>query len=390
MVKVKNKKYIYAIVKYFYPVVAGIETNMLETYSVLAKGDWKITIHTSNLDYTTQKFLKEKEKIRKLNVKRYKFNRLGFFPNVDLNKADIVALHNFDIFPHFWILLYSLILKLLGKKKFALVLTPHGGFNPEWSMFPVLQRVIKYLYHYTLGTLLINSVVNGVRAVSEWERCEMIKKGINEDKVKVISNGIEDEAFEDTEKLATKKTKEKVKKLGKYIIQIGRIYPIKNYETTIGAMKAVPEDTKFVIVGPVGSKTYKKELEKLIEDLGLENRVIFWGVVRGIDKYYLIKNAEMMVHMAIWESFCNVVHEAMSQGLPVIVANNTALSSLVRNRGYLVDTKDYKKVAEKINYILKNKNSKEIKEMKKVNREFGKKHAWSRVAEKMNVLYNSC
>ncbi len=52
----------------------------------------------------------------------------------------------------------------------------------------------------------------------------------------------------------------------------------------------------------------------------------------------------MMVHMAIWESFCNVVHEGMSQGLVCIVADNTALPYLIKNgvHGWCVPTRDEK------------------------------------------------
>ena len=384
-----TKKKVDAIVKYFYPVPAGIETNMLETYGDITHKGWDVTIHTSNIDYTTGNMLNKVEKIRGMNILRYKLSKFGFFPKLDFAKVNVVALHNFDIFPHFWVLIYSLLMRVIGRKNYALVLTPHGGFNPEWSVFTRMSALIKSFYHYTLGTFLINRATDRVRAVSEWEKQEMIKKGVRNTKIKVISNGIENEAFDKSEKHTSTQVKEKVSKLGDYIIQIGRIYPIKNYETTIRALKLVPKHIKFVIVGPTSSISYKKRLQELCKKLGVEDRVIFFGVIRGIDKFYLIKNAKMMVHMALWESFCNVVHEGISQGLPVVVANNTALPFLVKDgvNGYLVDTKDFKTVAEKINYILENERSKEIIAMKRVNKELGKEHSWSRVAEKMDEFY---
>lgn len=387
--EVGERKNIDAIVKYFYPVAAGIETNMLETYSILAARGWNVTIHTSNLDYATQELLKDKEKIRNLKVIRYKFSRLGFFPNINFNKANLVSLHNFDIFPHFWILSYSFLLKLLGKKKFALVLTPHGGFNPEWSIFPIWQTIIKYLYHYTLGTFLVNAAVDGVRAVSDWEKEMLVKKGIKSQKIRVIANGIENEAFVNVEKLASRETKNKVKNFGRYIIQIGRIYPIKNYETTIKALPYLPSDIKYVIVGPIADNKYYNVLKELAQNLGVGGRVIFFGVVRGADKYYLIKNAETMVHMAIWESFCNVVHEGLSQGLICIVANNTALPFLVRDNinGYCVDTHDSEGLARKINFVLENKGTKFLRQMSERNRKNTLEESWINVAARMDAFY---
>lgn len=388
-------KQIHIIVKYFYPVAAGIETNIMETYSVLAGKGWEITIHTSLDTLTEKNCLMPVDSIRGLRVRRYSFTKLAYFPKINWQEADVVCLHNFNIIPHLYILIYSLILKILGRKNFALILTPHGGFNPEWKVFPRFGGFIKKIYHFTIGTLLINFVVDGVRTVSDWERQQIILKGINKNKVITISNGIENEAYLDVEKLASKEIKEKVKIYGKYIIQIGRVYPIKNYETTIKALVKVPSDINYVIAGPLdyvmGKATYKEQLDELIKKLGLENRVFFAGIIRGMDKYYLIKNAKMMVHMAIWESFCNVVHEGLSQGLVCIVANNTALPYLIKDgvNGYCVETHNFEGIADKINYVIKNKKSKFIKDMEERNRIFGLKNSWRNVAEQMEQWFKN-
>jgi len=379
------------VVKYFYPVAAGIETNILETYSVLVQKGWDVTVHTSNVDYTTGEILHEREAIKGVKVVRYPLSGLCFKPRVPYNNTDLICLHNFDILPHLYILLKSLFYKLLGKKDFSLVLTPHGGFNPEWRVFSKLEVIIKYPYHYTLGVLLINLVVDGVRAVSDWEKNEMIKKGVRGKKISVISNGIEDDAFKNVEEEASEEVKGRVNSFGDYIVQIGRIYPIKNYETSIKALSNTPKDLKYVIVGPLSDEGYLNNLIKLAKTLDLEDRVVFAGVIRGVDKYYVIKHAKAMVHMAIWESFCNVVHEAMSQGVPVIAADNTALSFLVKDgvNGYLVDTKEYEKVADKINFIIEPNNSETVNSMSKSNLTFAKDNTWSKTANKMDKLYSS-
>ncbi len=392
MKKISEKnKHIDVVVKYFFPIAAGIETNVMETYSVLAKKGWDVTIHTSKDTYLEKNILPDEENIRGLKVKRYSFTSFGYWPDIQWSQTDIVSLHNFDIFPHFQILVYSLLRKIFGKKKFALILTPHGGFNPEWSTFARLKALIKKNYHYTLGVMLINKTVDGVRAVSGWEKDQMIAKGIKAILVAVIDNGLEDEAYEDLEKNASLKIKEAIRQYGKYIIQVGRVYSIKNYEITIKALAGIPADVNYVIVGPVNDAEYKKKLENLIEKLGLKKRVFFVGIVRGVDKYYLMKRAQMMVHMAIWESYCNVVHEGLSQGLVCIVSNQTALPYLVKDRinGYCLDVKDSEVLSKKISYVLANKNSSLVREMEERNREFGLKNSWREVAGKMELFYNN-
>lgn len=386
-----KKKRIHIVVKYFFPVTAGIEVNIHETYSVLAKNGWDITIHTTKDTLTESNILSDRQTIKGLKVKRYRSYWYGFFPKIQYETADMVCLHNFNIVPHLYILLRTLYKKIMSRKNYVLILTSHGGFNPEWSMFVWPISAVKRVYHATIGTFLINQAVDIVRAVSEWEKEELIKAGIDRQRVKVISNGIETQASSDINKNASLKMKKNVKGFGRYIIQIGRIYKIKNYETTIRALTILPKDINYVIVGPIGNEKYYQYLKKLIQELHLENRVIFMGVIRGADKYYLIKKAQMMVHMAHWESFCNVVHEGMSQGLVCIVSNTTALPYLVKNNlnGFCVNKDSYHKAAEKILYVLKNKKNKKIRSIMHENEKFAKEHSWNKVALKMEHLYLS-
>lgn len=393
--KNRAEKHIDVIEKYFYPVTAGIEVNTLETYSVLVEKGWEVVVHTSKDSLTKKNVFPDDEVVRGIKVKRYPFRWYGFLPKINWRETNVVALHNFDIFPHLQILIYSLILKLLRRKRFALILTPHGGFSLDrvWHLYPRWQRAIKKAYHHSLASWLINQSVDGVRAVSKWERQQMLAIGVDPKKVVVISNGLEDEAYMDIEKLASSEIKAKVRQWGKYLIRIGRIYPIKNDETIIRALPKLPSDIKLVIVGPVESNKYPQYIDSLtglIRKLKLEKRVIFAGVVRGVDKYYAIKKSQTMVHMALWESFCNVVHEALSQGLVPIVANNTALPFLIKDNvnGYLINTHDHQSLSRKINYLIKNKYSKKHLKMAEKNIEFGKEHAWRRVAGKMEDFYN--
>lgn len=382
-----KQKTITIIVKFFWPVAAGIETNIMETYSHLVKKGWKVNLLTTNNTHIDKGVLSTSELVKGIAVTR--FNTLKYLFNLDIpwEKTDILALHNFDVFPHMFILMQVLLRRAFGLKTPKIMLTPHGGFNPEWRTFSLVSRLLKRPYHFTLGVLLINSATDAVRAVSEWEKLEMIKAGIKNKKICVISNGVEVEGFKTSK--PSPEIRKQVAKWGKYLIQVGRIYPIKNYETTIKSMVYLPKNINYVIVGPLSDVSYKAKLEELISSLGLEKRVIFAGVIRGGDKFHVIKNAVMMVHMAMWESFCNVIHEGMSQGLPIIAADNTALPYLVKDgvNGFCIDTKNEKMVAEKINWILSPKNNASVAKISKNNINFSKNHTWKKTSEGMERLY---
>ncbi len=383
-------KHIDVVVKYFYPVAAGIETNVIETYSVLAEKGWDITIHTSKDTYLEKNSLPDEEVIRGLKIKRYPFGLFGYWPDINWFQTDFVCLHNFDIFPHFRLLVYSLLLKLARRKKFALILTPHGGFNPEWSLFSFSVRLIKKCYHDTFGAMFIKSVADGIIAVSEWEKEQITDKGVCPASIVVIGNGLEGSAYGDVEKESSSEIKKAVQSYAKYIIQVGRISSIKNYEITINALAKLPSDIKYLIVGPVHESKYKNKLEIIIKKMGLEDRVIFTGVIRGVDKYFLIKKAQLMVHMSFAESYCSVVHEGLRQGLVCIVSNEKALPYLVKDgiNGYCLDVRDSEALSKKISYVLENKNSPSIVEMEERNRECGLRNSWREVAATMEQYYN--
>ncbi|MBI2611529.1 glycosyltransferase family 4 protein [Candidatus Gottesmanbacteria bacterium] len=387
--KTNTKLSIDVINRYYYPVTAGIETFLINVYPALYKKGWNINMHASKNTLSSKGVLKDFEVVDGVNINRYPLRFFGYFPKIDYQNTKIVHLFNFDVFPHFYILSFSHVLKLLGKKKFTLVLSPQGGFTPEWSTFPFFFGLLKKIYHFTLGALLINHIVDYLIPISEWEKIELSKRGIVKPKLITIGNGIEEEAYENIDSLASINIKNQIKRLDRYIIQIGRIHPIKNYETSIHALSLLSDNIKLVIIGPIMDKEYAKKINQVVTDLNLQSRVIFLGVITKIDKYYLIKKAQALIHTSKNESFCHAVNEGLSQGKICIVANNTNLPFLVKNgiNGYCVETNNYREFAENLKYVLENINSKKMQKMSEVNKKKSLKNSWNDIAMKVNKIY---
>lgn len=379
---------VHVVVKYFFPVPAGIETNILETYSVLSKKGWRVVVHTSKDTLTKHSVLSGTETIRGISIVRYPWVWYGFWPKFS-GEMNLLALHNCNIVPHIPLLGLILIKRLLRQQVPKVIVTPHGGFTPEWKTFPLMVRVCKLMIHKTLYAFLLNTAADSIRAVSKWEKEEMISYGIRPSLITVISNGIENMAFENPDQSVSRTWKARVTRLGKYLIQMGRIHPIKNFETTIRALPSLPTDINFVIAGPIGDERYKQNLIDLARDLGVSQRVKFVGIVRGAEKFYLLKQALAMVHMALWESYCNVVHEGMSQGLVCVVANNTALPLLIKEgvNGYCVETRDAEALATTLQRVLDPKAAKMMKAISKRNLSEVRTHSWDGVANRLNILY---
>ncbi len=377
------------ITKYFYPVTAGIETNILETYAVLVQMGWSITIHTTASTLDEKNILPSRETIRGMQVIRYHEHLFGFSPIIDYPTTSMICLHNFNIFPHLTILVIALWHRLIRSRSYGIFLTPHGGFTPEWPMFTPISRLVKYLYHQTVGLFLINHVVDGIRAISKWEQQELTKFGIHPVKINLIENGLDPVAQLNHAKLVTPKIKQLTHQIDKYIIAIGRISPIKNYETIIRAISKIDQAINIVILGPVQDQSYQDSLIKLAQELGIAKQLHFLGVIKGSDKYYIVQKSLAFIHMARWESFCNVVYEAMSLGKTCIVADNTALSSLVDHSvtGIVTPTYDSDKLAENIK-LFTNNTKVSLRKFIYNNLRAKKFPIWGETAIKMDIAYN--
>lgn len=384
-----TNKSIQAVNRHFYPVIAGGEINTLETYSTLAADGWNIYMHATR-DSLSEKnvFSKERERIRGIEVIRYRSYGDAYFPRLDFRDSGVIRIHTFILVPSFIILVQCFFLKLLGRKKFTLVLTPHSSFTPDWSIFPKWQVVIKRPVHY-IAVFFINRTVDGIVAVSEWEKEQMVQKGIKPNLIRVIYNGIEKEGYEDIEAKASEKIKRLVRELGQYIIQVARIHPLKNQEVIIKTLPLLPANIKLAVVGPFDDSGYFRKLKSLTKELEFQDRVIFLGTITGHDKYYLMKHAQMMVHMASLEALGNAVHEGMGQGCVCIVSKNTGLEELIEDgvNGYHADLYDHRDVAEKINFVLENQQNTNIQSIKQNNIKVTRNRSWENTAHQLEEYF---
>lgn len=389
MNKSKRKPTINIIVKYFFPINAGIEKSIYSTSVKLKEKGWDVIVHTSTDTLTEKNILQSTESAEGIQINRYKVGPLGFFSKFHWRQTDVISVHNFNIVPHIYIFVKTLFLKYVGQKHYILELTPHGGLTPEWQLFSQPTRFIKKLYHTTLGIWLINSAVDKVRAVSDWEAKEIIKMGVKEKKVVVIANGIEDIAFQKSEDQISQETKDKVAQLGDFIVTLCRIDPVKNIETLIRALPLINSSVKLVVLGPVGDMDYYQSLKNLVEKLLVSDRVIFYGEVTGFEKYYILSQAKAMVHMSICESYCIAVREGMSQGLVCIVSDNSALSEFVKNdvNGYKVGTLDWEELGRRINILLSPTAEGDFERIKRYNKRQSLETTWDAIATQLNDLY---
>lgn len=115
---------------------------------------------------------------------------------------------------------------------------------------------------------------------------------------------------------------------------VGRLSPEKNILNLIRTLKNSTLDTKLVIVG---EGPERKKIEKLIDRLGLRNRVTLVGRKSHGDTLSIMKACDALILPSITEVFPTVVLEALAMEIPVISTRVGGVSEMTSDNLYLID-----------------------------------------------------
>ena len=127
-----------------------------------------------------------------------------------------------------------------------------------------------------------------------------------------------------------------------YILFVGTIEPRKNLPTLIRAYKGLIDNYKsaadLAIVGKEG--WLYDDVYRLVEELGLQQRVHLVGRVPGVDLLYLYNASQMLVLPSYYEGFGLPPLEAMACGVPVIVSDIPVMLEVVGDAALRVAHED--------------------------------------------------
>lgn len=133
-----------------------------------------------------------------------------------------------------------------------------------------------------------------------------------------------------------------------HLIYVGRLIEMKGVQLTLKALAQIK--TKCIWhFDIVGDGAYRETLEKLCQELGLQNRVTFLG--ERLDVPQLLANSDIFVHMPCWEEgFGITIIEAMAAGLICVCGDGGAIPEIITNEknGFLVKKHDINALAKRL------------------------------------------
>ncbi|UTX53351.1 glycosyltransferase [Leucobacter aridicollis] len=137
------------------------------------------------------------------------------------------------------------------------------------------------------------------------------------------------------------------------LVFVGRVTLEKEIDVIIRALDRLDETLKATLT-IVGDGDQRKNLEKLVAELGLTSRVHFTGRVTDEELRGHLTDASVFVIASIAELQSIATMEAMASGLPIVAADAMALPHLVHHgeNGYLFQAGNDRELADALTKVL--------------------------------------
>jgi colanic acid/amylovoran biosynthesis glycosyltransferase len=140
------------------------------------------------------------------------------------------------------------------------------------------------------------------------------------------------------------------------IVSVGRLVWSKGYEFAIDAAANLRDRGVDFSYEIYGSGPYEQAVRYAIREYSLEDRVRIVPPRPRHEVPSILANADVMLHAAIDEGFCNAVIEAQAMELPVVTTDAGGLPENVEDgvTGYVVSRRDGPALAEKLALLASN------------------------------------
>lgn len=225
--------------------------------------------------------------------------------------------------------------------------------NPLWYRYYYLPLVERAIRRAEL-----------IFTVSEFSKKQIVElMHLDERKVHVAYNGI-DSCFtkKDRNGIESKQTGRDLPRPDEYILFVGTFEARKNIERLIEAFAIFKKRNevsvskiKLVIVGKPASGKFSdrnKQINNLIENLGLENEIILYGYVSDIELPYFYRNACMIAFPSLYEGFGLPIIEGFASGVPVLTSNICSMPEIAGSAALLTDPYNVNDIANNIELLM--------------------------------------
>lgn len=138
------------------------------------------------------------------------------------------------------------------------------------------------------------------------------------------------------------------------VLTISRLVPIKNVDLQIKALANLRQENLNVELWIVGNGSEEKKLKQTAVELGVKDRVKFYGWQKNLDDFY--KQADCFLLTSEFEGWGMVIIEAANYGLPIIMTDVGCAGEVIKNEesGLVVPVGNLEKIVASLRIIINN------------------------------------
>ena len=317
----------------WYDKKGGAET-VLENLAIHLKDNYNIYILVFNPENNglTHKI----NGITVKNIKTFKFFKSFsvLFPIKlmriikEFRRADILFSHQYYTFPSLVAALSSLIWNI------PFILKPIAPIPTEYPPNTRLQKFIGNILNRTIFYFSLK-MAKLITVTSNFEKRYLLRFYTKSSKIMVIRSGI-DNVFHEYKSSVNDRlnllNNYNIPMNSKIILYVGRISEMKGLSIivkTLSDILMVFPNTYLFIVGK-GNEKYEINLKFLINQVEIEDNVIFTGYINNKELVYFYAIADVFVNPSFMEISPLAVREAIAMRLPVVATNVGGTSEYIR------------------------------------------------------------
>jgi glycosyltransferase involved in cell wall biosynthesis len=231
----------------------------------------------------------------------------------------------------------SIIIKLLFNKKVVAKMSSSGLTSDLTIMKQTLAGRL---------TLRLLNKADRIVSLCSAATSELLHAGIPADNIEQISNGVDTGRFPISTGRGNKKTK--------LITFIGRMDAFKGVEYLLDAFGQVIAGGADARLQLIGTGPDEEKLKRIAADAALKDKVIFKG--RRENVLQELSETDIFVLPSLSEGMSNVLLEAMSCALPVVVTGGGGALDMIRHgiNGMLVPPGDPDALRDALIYLMSN------------------------------------
>jgi glycosyltransferase involved in cell wall biosynthesis len=205
--------------------------------------------------------------------------------------------------------------------------------NLRWHSFIVMQKKVAKTFPQII-------------TVSERAKRDISKDFlIPEHRFRIIPNGINTDHFHPVKGIE--------REANRIIVTNSSDTPLKGLYYLLLALSKISADPPARLI-VIGTPNKNGHVVKLINNLGIQNRVTFTGPIDHKEFVTQYAKASIAVVPSVYEGFGLPAGEAMACGVPVVSTTGGALPEVLGNAGILVPPADAEALAKAISDLLKN------------------------------------